>query len=108
MTLVEPRTLAIYLVEAHKYGSLGARAQRLASISVEASPIDLALHASHNYVYVLSHRGRVEVKQLRASGDAARGGLVAMPSLELDAVLTPFLSCRKLVCVWPISKVIFK
>jgi hypothetical protein len=53
-------------------------------MSVEASPIDLALHASHNYIYVMSDNGRVQVKHLRASKDSSRGGLVAIPTLEAD------------------------
>lgn len=84
MTLLEPRTVAIYLVEAHKHGGTKERAKRIATMSVEASPIDLALHASHNYIYVMSDNGRVQVKHLRASKDSSRGGLVAIPTLEAD------------------------
>lgn len=85
---MEPRTVAIYLAEAHKYGGTKERAKRIATISVEASPVDMALHASQHYIYVMSNTGRVQVKHLRPSGDAARGGLIAIPTQEADQVCT--------------------
>ena len=86
VTLLEPRTVALYQVVAHKFGGLqnaSKHANLLTTISVEASPVDFALHSSHHYVYVLSGSGRVQVNNLRPTGDAARGGLVALPTLAL-------------------------
>ena len=84
VTLMEPRTVAVYLVDAHQHSGTRTRAQRIATIGVEASPVDLALHASQQYIYVLSDKGRVQVKHLRSTGDAARGGLVSIPTQESD------------------------
>ena len=91
VTFKEAGTLAIYLVEAHKYGSTRnvdsssdflelKKAKEVAIISVNASPVDIALHASQLYVFVMSDLGSVQVKDMRNNGDAFN----VIPSMEAD------------------------
>jgi len=91
LTFKETGTLAIYLVEAHKYGSTRnfdspseffelKKAKEVAIISVDASPVDIALHASQQYVFVMSDQGSLQVKDFRNKGDA----FSVIPSVESD------------------------
>jgi hypothetical protein len=95
-TLLTPNTIALYLVDAFKFGgstftpdSVKQPATTVATISLEASPVDFELHPSHNYIYLLSEAGLVHVKHVKPAGDPARGGLEALPTLEADQVFFP-------------------
>lgn len=91
VTFKETGTLGMYLVEAHKYGSTRnldssseflelKKAKEVAIINVDHSPVDIALHASQLYVYVMSESGNLQIKDFRNKGDAFN----VIPSVEAD------------------------